>query len=639
MKISYKDIIGYLKKKPKINELSEILFQLGHEHEIEKNIFDFEFTPNRGDCLSVFGIARDLNNFFETSLQHNIYEKRIDDLKIKFQNESPEDCPIISFLKIEIKESPQKYEDYLERYFTDFNLNKVNFFTDISNYLAYEIGQPTHCYDFDTIEENLIFKKLNDSVEFETLLDQVVTLEGENCVFINKNNIINLAGIIGGKTTACKNSTKKVLVECALFNPKSIIGKAKKYDINSEASYKFERGTDPLMIDTALRRFIRIVEDHAEIIDLQIASFENDKPQERKIIRDLKKINKILGINLNDADIIKTLESVGFKINTKISIPSYRNDINHLNDLAEEVARIIGYDNIKSLPINIRNSNKVDKNIEYILEKNIKKALINEGFYEVINFPFVNNSSETSIEVVNPLDSNKKYFRRSLLDSLTENLEYNEKRQKDSIKLYEFSDIYTKDSNLDLTKKRVLGLIVSGREGHNYEDFQKIMDESYIRNLLNKIGVEIKDEYIRLITRENINIKQKSPIYFVEINLKDFSSPKDLNSDNKYSFETKNYVPISEYPSSYRDLSFAVDDFAKIKLIDDIIKNTVFSDLKEFFIFDYFVNKDSGVVKIGYRFIFQSNEKTLKDLDVDKQILKIINKSLKIEGITIPGLK
>ena len=114
MKISYKDIIGYLKKKPKINELSEILFQLGHEHEIEKDMFDFEFTPNRGDCLSVFGIARDLNNFFETSLEHNIYEKKIDDLKIKFQND---DLKILN-----------KFSENLDKIRTEIDKQNLNFY-------------------------------------------------------------------------------------------------------------------------------------------------------------------------------------------------------------------------------------------------------------------------------------------------------------------------------------------------------------------------------------------------------------------------------------------------------------------------------------------------------------------------------
>ena len=154
-------------------------------------------------------------------------------------------CPQIAFLKLEIEQVPKVYKDSLDKYFSDFHLNKNNFFTDVSNYLSYETGQPTHCYDAAKMSGKLLFHEIEKNVEFETLLDKKITLTGKNAVFSLNQDIINLAGIVGGKDTSCSTDTKTVIIECAFFQPEAIIGKSVKYDIQSEASHKFERGVDP----------------------------------------------------------------------------------------------------------------------------------------------------------------------------------------------------------------------------------------------------------------------------------------------------------------------------------------------------------------------------------------------------------
>ena len=144
MKISYDHLIQHIKENPTIEQVSDSLFQLGHEHEIQDNIFDMEFTPNRGDCLSINGLLRDLAVFYSIELNQEIYKEKLDELKVDFENQSENICPQISFLKIEIDKVPEIYKNSLEVYFSDLSLNKNNFFTDVSNYLSYETGQPTH---------------------------------------------------------------------------------------------------------------------------------------------------------------------------------------------------------------------------------------------------------------------------------------------------------------------------------------------------------------------------------------------------------------------------------------------------------------------------------------------------------------
>ena len=270
MKIAYSHLVGRIEENPSINEISESLLQLGHEHEIEGNLFDIEFTPNRGDCLSVNGLLRDLSVFYTIEKNQEIYSGEIEELQLDFENLSPDACPKITFLKLEIDKNPNKYSEYLENYFKDLNLNKNNFFTDISNYLSYETGQPTHCYDSTKVNGNLVFNELDTNEEFETLLDKKINLTEKNSVFLLNNEVINLAGVVGGKNTSCSSKTMSVLVECAFFKPEVIMGKSLKYDIQSEASHKFERYVDPNCHDMVIRRFIKIVSDHTNIKNISI---------------------------------------------------------------------------------------------------------------------------------------------------------------------------------------------------------------------------------------------------------------------------------------------------------------------------------------------------------------------------------
>ena len=406
------------------------------------------------------------------------------------------DCPNISFLEIEIEKNISDYKPYLEDYLTLIGNKKTNLFTDISNYVSYQLGQPTHCYDRKTINKKLIFENKECNSKFKTLLGTEINLIGKNCVFLHGDEIINLAGVMGSESTACSSNTKKVLIECAYFNPESIIGKTIKYNLNSDAAHKFERGVDILSHEKVLRRFIKIVEDHVNIKSLKFKSFSSNKTQFPRIPFDLTKVNKVLGTNIKESEYSTYLDSLGFKIDKDIQVPSYRSDIKTQNDLAEEIARIIGYDNIDSSEINlkeiIKNENKLSK---------IESHLIRNGFTEVVNFPFTDNHYEQSILIDNPLDSNKKYFRTSLKDSLIQNMLYNERRQHDSIKLFEISDIYSKSSQIDYEKK--LGIIITGRIGHNYVEFSKKLDHEYLNEVLNG-SFEIIE-----ISRSDLNTKKK----------------------------------------------------------------------------------------------------------------------------------
>lgn len=632
MKISYKHLLNFLLNNPSIEDVSNKLFQLGHEHEVEDSIFDIEFTPNRGDCLSLLGLARDLNVFYETNLNLALYDEDLEELELNFTNNSSDKCPAISFLNIEIEGNVKNYKNYLENYFKDLNLNKNNFFTDISNYIAYEMGQPTHCYDFDSLDKNITLTSGIKVDSFKTLLGSEISLNESDLIFLSNDKVINLAGIVGSMDTSCSQNTKNVLVECACFSPEAIMGKSVKYNIQSDASHKFERGVDPKSHNKVLRRFINIVKDHVKIEKLSLYDNVLNEFKELELDVDINQINKILGTKETIENYTDSLSKLGFKFNNKISVPSYRSDIMHQNDLAEEFARIIGYNNIPkkniNLPLKPESKNLVEDNIRFFLADN--------GFAEVINYPFSASSSKNSIQVDNPLDSNRRFLRTNLMDSLVGNLIYNEKRQKDSIKLFEISDVYTSDMS-KIYKK--LSIIVSGRQGHNYKEFGMQLDQKFLINLFKPLGFDINKEVIE-ISRNELDSKIKTKIYGIEIELnkisKFFEKYKPIsNPDGGYI----QYKPISEFPCSTRDLSFLVEKSSKISEVINRLDSVNANNLKEFFMFDFYENKAKNHTKIGYRFVFQSFDKTLTDLEIDDQIKPIIDSVLKIDSVSLPGIK
>ena len=632
MKFIYKDLLNFLSEKPSIKDLSKRLFQLGHEHEINGEVFAMELTPNRGDCLSLKGLSRDLNVFFGKAQPYKIFQGDIEELNLDFKNLSPEVCPKISFLEIEIEGNTNEYKPYLENYFSLLGNKKVNFFTDISNYVSYELGQPTHCFDLSTINNQLIFENRVCEESFQTLLGSDINLTGNNCIFSVNNEIISLAGVMGGMSTACSAGTKKALIECAFFIPEAIIGKSVKYNLTSDAAHKFERGVDIQSQEEVLRRFSEIVGDHVSIKNIKIQTFDEGQAQKINIPIDVTRINKILGIDLEEEKYLTHLSKLGFGIEKEIVVPTFRHDIASQNDLAEEIARVIGYNNIESKPLEI--TKKLDKSEDDV--NRLKNYLIKNGFSEVINFPFTANEEKKSISIDNPLDSNRNNLRTSLKNSLLDNLLYNERRQKDSIKFFEISDLYSKSDQINQEKK--LGIIISGKQGHNYLDFSKKLDHAYLSNLFNQES-DNSVFAIEEISRTELKTKKKDKIFYLEISIDKL--PKHIFKDSESSLDQINFIKyqsVSEFPSSARDFSFSITDIKKYDEVINHLSDLNDKNLKDAFIFDFYENKKLNEIKVGIRFIFQSTFNTLSEKEIQKSVNKLLKPIVDLEGVSIPGL-
>lgn len=633
MKISYKHLIKHITTPTNINEMSERLFQLGHEHTIDNNVFDIEFTPNRGDCLSVFGLLRDLKPFYKIELENKSYEKNLKPLNMDFENNALESCPSISFLKIEIDKPVSKYQGSLENYFSDLDNKQINFFTDISNYISYEMGQPTHCYDASKIDGKLSLNESTENCKFHTLLDTEIQLKNKNLVFSLNDKIINLAGVIGDKDSSCSKDTVSAIIECAYFKPEKIIGKSIEYNINSDAAYKFERGVDISCHERVLRRFIQIVKEHTNIIQLAFFNKNYIDFKKNRIKYDAKFLSQIIGIDINKYEYEKIFSKLGLKkINNYVEIPPYRSDLASQNDLAEEISRVIGYDNIPRKEFTIPSKNK-ELNLN---EAKLKKYLTSYGFSEVINFPFVSENTVKSIKVDNSLDSNKEFLRTNLKKSLINNLIYNERRQKDSIKLFEVSDVYSYDK--DIKKQRMIGIIASGRVGNNYEEFSSIIDKKYLKKILNSF-LKINESSFESVSRESLSTKSKHPITYLEIDLSDFEQDDFIYDDSISickSFIT--YQTISDFPVSTRDVSFSITNYDGLKKLEDDMLSYKNKILKESFIFDYYENIKIPEIKLGFRFVFQAGNRTITDHEVDQIINDIIDIAYKIDTVKVPGM-
>ena len=633
MKISYNHLIKHISNKPDIIDLSEKLFHLGHEHEINEGIFDIEFTPNRGDCLSVNGILRDLKLFYDININQEVYKNNVDKLNFNFSNNAKKACPKISFLHLDIDSVPKCLNPEIDNYFSEMGVKKNNFFTDISNYLSYETGQPTHCYEAKKVKSGLKLELLSCKQKFETLHGKIIDLEEGSLVFLNEDNqIVNLAGLIGANDASCKKNTRSIILECAYFDPEAILGKSVKYDLNSEAAHKFERNVDFDSHNFVINRFIKIVEQHTKITNLRISSFSYTTPEQHRIQLNINKINQILGINITENSCRRYLEKFGFSIeNGLIQVPSYRNDVIHINDIAEEIARAIGYDNIK--PKQFKVSSQKNKSIKNANDYFIKKVLVENGFHEVINDPFSSEKSDKSIQIDNPLDSNKKFLRTNLKNSLLNNLLYNERRQHDSIKLFEITNLYTLSSD---SPQKVIGIIVSGRVDKNYRDFSKKLDDKYLQKLLSPFT--LNNPHYEIIDRNKFKSKSKNKIAYVEIKLDDLILSKEIPIYKNTLSLDKKYDPVSEYPSSTRDLSFCITDYSKTQTVQDYLLSYKHDLLKSVFIFDFYNNEKKAEIKIGFRFTFQSKNSTITEEEINNIMRNLIGFASSIEGVTIPGI-
>jgi len=590
-------------------------------------IFKLDVTPNRGDCLSHLGIAREIvavsgEKLMKDPVSLTKSSKKSSDV-ITVKVKSSDDCPRYFARVVEgvtIGHSPA----WLVNALSKMGLKSINNVVDITNYILYDLGQPLHAFDMDKINKSEII------VRRATGNESIVCLDGEKrdltrdeLVIADNKKPIAIAGIMGGENSQVSNETTNVVIEGAEFNRKIIRKSIKNLNINTEASYRFERGIDSKGIEHAINRAVKMIRQTAGGVILSGVVGLSIEQENKWLDIAADKIRGYLDYDINDEQIKSILSRLGFNITEgKCSPPSFRHDIETWQDLSEEIGRINGYDNIT--PQTIKNSSN-HKRSNYHLFENIKDRLVELGMTEVLNYSFLskedtkifNIKSSSLLEVQNPLQPENKYLRNTLTSGLLKTISKN--ASFDPIEIFEIGQVFTKKS-----EKTYLAIALTNKSPNSGESIINLFEDVY--------GFKRGDFKISELSGEELKpykIK-KSSVAVLEIDLekalKNRRFDKNLLS-YKIDKSHKIYRKISKYPSISRDIAVIIKKETKPeevkKSIYSVSEQIVRADLFDEFTSDKFGN---GMKNIAFHLSFQADDRTMSDKEGDKIFKSIVTK-------------
>jgi phenylalanyl-tRNA synthetase beta chain len=648
---------------------------------ISDTVFEIDLTPNRPDCLSIIGVAREAGAFKEPKSKVKLPDFKLPEDKIgsesihdyaKVQIIDPDLCPRYSAgLLFDVKIEPSPF--WLQERLESIGLTPINNVVDITNFVMMEMGQPLHAFDFDEVAKGtIIIKRAGSDTKFTTLDSKEHTLEADMLMICDGERPVALAGVMGGENSEISDSTTRVLIESAYFNPISIRKTAKKTGIASDASHRFERGVDPEGTVNALNRAIALM---AQICDASIAKDIIDeypnKVAPRKIDLNTEALNTRLGTDL-DADTIKEiLESVEFEVEKtndtrlKVDVPSFRVDVTRPEDLSEEIARLWGYNNIKtSYPLVPAKGRLLDEKI--VLREKVRQIMTGFSFCEIINYNFINENScdrlnlldtdkRRQVEtILNPISDQMSVLRSSLIPGLLETMKKNISQQADTLKFFEIGKIFfaTQKGFLPEEKEMVAGLITGNRTDSSWYSKRTKVDffdlkgaiEGFFKALMientefEKIEADsspyYKDGYAAVVKSgdtlvgtlgkidetvlKNYGLKQDTFIF--DFNFKAIQNllPKAVTAE-----------PLPKFPSISRDITIIVD---RAVTVGAIMKHIGLISKKEslietVFLFDVFEGQPLAEDKksLSFRVVYRSANKTLKEKNIKKLHVNISN--------------
>lgn len=512
---------------------------------LDDAIIEIDLTPNRSDCFSLLGIARDLAAYFKLDL---IYPKLKSDLAfksfpIKILDEDA--CPSYQGLILKNFDNSITSPSWLIKALEVFNTKSTNFLVDLTNYVMFELGQPLHSFDKDKINGGIkVLTAANNFTEIKLLNASSINLKKDELLIADDGKPLALAGIMGAYSCTTELATKNIFIESAFFSPSKVKGVARRFGFQTEASLRFERGVDPLLPEITLARFAHLLKEIVPDCDLYktdgVKTKSLDKYLNRSIKVDINKINSLLGNQIEKNVIVDILTRLNFVVAPStnddfiidVKVPSYRLDVEILADIAEEITRVYGFNKIKTNSISI-NFAAIEKGLKqpYLHKIKIKSSLALDGFNECINYSFHNpldkeiynqeNYSQVALE--NPINKNFSHMRLSLWPSLLANLEENLKKSQESYKLFEMANIYCfnkKTKQIKQTEK-LAGLICG----------KKIVDSWADDSLVNFF--DLKGQLTNLFDKMHVNF---SDLRFVPFNKFDKEN-RITNSDDLHERE------------------------------------------------------------------------------------------------------
>lgn len=624
MKISYnwlKQFINLENISPK--KLAHDLSLFGHEVESIKKIendyiLDLEITPNRGDCLSILGIARELSALYERKI--NIPEVKLTENSQKTPKVSIESKDICSLFaariieNITIKQSP----NWIKKRLQSYGFRPLNNIIDITNYIMIETGQPLHAFDYDKISNGVV------NIRSAKPNESIITLDGKNNILSKDAIVINddkkiydLAGIMGGYSSEVDSNTKNILLQGSILNPVMIRRTSKKLSKITDASYRFERGVDQSNTIYSVNRATCVIKrlcPKSKISKLSIT--EKEKSQKVKIKINPEKINRLLGTKMSKDDIKEYLHRLNYKYtNDTVEVPTYRSfDTTIWQDIAEELARIYGYNNLGTTSLK---KEEIVLNKSYAKKESLKDFLVDSGFTEIKSYTFanekliklLNHNIKNCPKVINPVAPENKYLRPSLDVSILEAISKNPWAPE--INIFEIGKVFDKDS-----EKWQLAIATTEKKAKNIKNVIKSLQ---INSKINNIEKKVAD-FLKI--RKNVN--------YIICDLKNIKYNK---TDFRLTVSNEKYRNISNFAPTIRDLAFIVN---KNLDTNEIQKEIIKSDNKIFLVelFDEFASDKFGKNKknVAYHIWMQELDRPMSSEKSDiiiKKIIKNINNKFK----------
>ena len=636
-------------------------------------VFEIGLTPNRADAMSHYGVARDLR---AALLQKNsnielitptVSTFRIDkrtlkiDVDVKDSKLAPRYCGV-TLSGITVKPSPAWLQNRLKA----IGLTPKNNIVDVTNYILHDLGQPLHAFDASKINGKIIVKIVAAGTKFVTLDDVERTLHEEDLMICDEKGPLCIAGVFGGKGSGVTDSTNSIFLESAYFNPVSVRKSAKRHALNTDASFRFERGIDPNITEFALKRAALLIKEVAGgEITSDIVDIYPKKIEDFPVFLNFDKTTKLIGQELPKETIKKILASLDIKVNSVsdaglgLIIPSYRVDVQREVDVIEEILRVYGYNNInftKKLNATVANSARTE---DYKVQNIVATQLNSLGFHEMMansltspDYVKLSNmlKEEFNVMMLNPLSNDLSAMRQSLLFSGLEAVSYNINRRNSDLKLFEFGKTYHKLPS-GYNEPKHLTLFVSGnRTEESWTNAQKPYDfflfKGYVNSVLNRLGIfKIQNKTVESdVFAEGIAIASGNDtlVEFGTVKksiLKHFDIKQEvLFADFNWNLILKainnkiKFADIPKYPEVRRDLALLVDNTVAFDSIYNVARQTEKSLLKDINLFDVYEGKNLPEGKKSYAvsFTLQDNTKTLTEEQIDK-IMSKLQKNLENE--------
>jgi phenylalanyl-tRNA synthetase beta chain len=642
-------------KKPLGSAINDVL------EDYSDTVFDLFITSNRPDCQSHIGVAREIAAFTGKKVKYPKIELKessssvTQDL-VKIDIKYPQGCPRYAARVIQgVKIAPSP--DWLKQRLEAIGLRSINNVVDVTNFVLNEQGQPLHAFDFDLVKDQHIIVRESSPKQKFTTLDGKERVLPENTVMIcDAEKAVAIGGIMGGLNSEVNDNTTNILLESAYFNPVNIIQSTRKMGLITDASNRFDKGTDPQNVLYALNRAAQLIRELAGgTIAQGVVDAYPDKIEPVFVPFRPSRVNKILGTDLSDKKIMQTLSRLDLQETKQgISIPSYRVDLGKEIDLVEEVARLINLDEIPTSTIEPLFLDQ-KHNINEVLAEHIRAKLLDIGLQEVFTNSMINQASARSISdnnvmILNPISDDLSTMRPSLLPGLLSVILHNKNRNNHDLKLFEMGRVFKNNGKKELPEQPMyIAMAFCGKRDYEhwsdksapfdyydlkgfiemlfealhlqYPEFQlkeqKIYDADYsIELFINDIRTghcgKLKGDLLK-------SFDIKTDIYFAEFN---------FDILKKFILLDKKYKTIGKYPYIEKDLALLLkNDISSLQVLNHI-KQHGGKLLRNVDVFDVYSDKkkESSQKSIAFRLRFQSDERTLKDEEVDQIFRKIIKK-------------